>query len=736
MAQQTQASPPLIFLILGALFSFPFVVWRRPPENPGGFSRVIRVLCAVLWVFVPYWLAGSAVRQPLMWPVVAVAAVLGTWAVACAASFPHTYPLADLLKAGWRGLLAHRLITKIVAGLTAAAVIWAIALPLIVLHEPSENPVWPFFPAWLALALPGPIVLGRRHGREVITYVDSGDWEQRIAKILGVPARDLAGRVRALSDGRVIVTAPVSAAARTQAAAMAACATYAPSCVIAQWDPHGQIILEPAVWHPEASTTPVDSAGLIVAEEQIDASPSRPAPAFSWTLADGVKPEQVARYAKNRSLTLVAYEKYADTAVVATVPSQDRAIRDRIADLVGVSPWDVEVTVTWADSHPEVIQIVRLPERAVPIDVEKRASLWHSVIAAMPGTTTGWTIRDDRVHSTTDLVWGPPRHLPDTVPLQGLLADASTWHRLPIGVGESGDPVSIDLELGPHSMIVGPTGSGKTVAIVGLVAQAAHRGFEVVLVDAVKGGLDFLPVRPWLSAMADSMPSALAVLRHAYAEGQRRKEVLGRYGRPKWSDLDSDMRTLERVSPVLVVIDEASSLLLPIPIPKGLPKDSPVLVEAQTLAAQKAEILSLVGKIARELRFAGIHLVLGTQRPDASILGGEMRQNLSTAVQLVAPGKPPSADSLRMVFAQDVVDGVYTTVRDLDDGSHRGLAVLAGEDGSVRAARIGYASTGDLPGLMADVEKPVPWDLSKDLDGDSVESADETGGDAKGSFSF
>lgn len=89
----------------------------------------------------------------------------------------------------------------------------------------------------------------------------------------------------------------------------------------------------------------------------------------------------------------------------------------------------------------------------------------------------------------------------------------------------------------------------------------------------------------------------------------------------KWTELPEAVRERERVAPLLVVVDELTSLAQQEPVPKGLPKDDPLRIEAEAINAGKARCFALVNKIAREARSAGVHLIAATQRFAVSEIG-------------------------------------------------------------------------------------------------------------------
>ncbi len=246
----------------------------------------------------------------------------------------------------------------------------------------------------------------------------------------------------------------------------------------------------------------------------------------------------------------------------------------------------------------------------------------------------------------------------------------------------------------------------NTVALVAELAQRLVRGHRIAIIDPTKGGVDFAAFERFSAGFARTFEDSVDLVKAAYAEGQRRKQLLLAHGEVKWSDLPLEVQTAENVTPLTVVIDEVGSLLVEPEIPKSLAKDDPERLELEVLAGQKALIKLYIGKIARELRFVGVFLDLATQRPDASILGGELRSNLTSTAQLAKPGSPPTLDAIRMVFPGDSAQEAYDALRALDDGQSRGLGVIAGDGGGVAGVRVAYAPMREVVELLT--ERGVP----------------------------
>lgn len=210
----------------------------------------------------------------------------------------------------------------------------------------------------------------------------------------------------------------------------------------------------------------------------------------------------------------------------------------------------------------------------------------------------------------------------------------------PVGIGVEGDPVVADLASPStcHVLVAGQTGSGKSEWLKALVATLALRGspdaVRIALVDPKMLTFAGIERSPFLwRPLATTLDGAMAILRDAVAEMERRYETLSREGFVNLGDRRAAGKT---ELPFLVLIfDEFADLIL-------------------AGREEKKEFESMVARIAGKGRAAGVHLVLATQRPDRSIVTGLIKANLPLKVCLqVANGTnaqivldEPGAESL------------------------------------------------------------------------------------------
>jgi S-DNA-T family DNA segregation ATPase FtsK/SpoIIIE len=190
--------------------------------------------------------------------------------------------------------------------------------------------------------------------------------------------------------------------------------------------------------------------------------------------------------------------------------------------------------------------------------------------------------------------------------------------QVPVGTTPGGDPLVLDLKeaaeggIGPHGLLVGATGSGKSellrTIVAGLAATHPPDQLAFVLVD-FKGGAAFadLAPLPHVAGLITNLQSDASMVDRAMAALQgelaRRQRLLHRNGNQPDLRAYTDRRALDpRLEPLpelLIVVDEFGELL-----------------------AARPELLDLFAAIGRVGRSLGMHLLLASQRLDEGRLRG------------------------------------------------------------------------------------------------------------------
>ena len=189
--------------------------------------------------------------------------------------------------------------------------------------------------------------------------------------------------------------------------------------------------------------------------------------------------------------------------------------------------------------------------------------------------------------------------------------------RFVLTLGESyTGPVTVNFAHIPHILLGGSTGSGKSVLLKLLLMQALHKGAEVYIAD-FKGGVDFPKVWHEKCRMCFTEEDLRDTLDRLVAVLEYRKKEFKALGCP---NIDTYNETTEQPLPRLIfACDEVAEML----DKTGADNERKKLL---------AQIENKLSTIARQGRAFGIHLILATQRPDATIIPGQIRNNMGFRV--------------------------------------------------------------------------------------------------------
>lgn len=145
---------------------------------------------------------------------------------------------------------------------------------------------------------------------------------------------------------------------------------------------------------------------------------------------------------------------------------------------------------------------------------------------------------------------------------------------------------------------------------------------------------DFVRDGGWGCASLAHQVTTLALV---YEEGQRRAKVLADAGATKWTELPK----AEQFKPIFVLIDEVTGLIQMDDKPQGVPKDHPMMQEVLQSNLLRATLLSHMKKIAAEMRFVGIRMVLSSQVSSVNTgIPTALRMNLINKAQPLTTRTP------------------------------------------------------------------------------------------------
>lgn len=215
---------------------------------------------------------------------------------------------------------------------------------------------------------------------------------------------------------------------------------------------------------------------------------------------------------------------------------------------------------------------------------------------------------------------------PDEIATRWTASRGSARLDAPVGLGAAG-PVSLDLRVhGPHGLVAGTTGSGKSEFLQSLVVSlAAHHSparLNFVLID-YKGGAAFKDCvdLPHTVGFVTDLDSQLAVraLVSLNAELRRREHILAENGAKDIVELE-EMNPDRAPANLLLVFDEFAFLKRTVP-----------------------EFVAGVIDIAQRGRSLGVHLILATQRP-SGVIDENIRANTNLRIALRVADQGDSED--------------------------------------------------------------------------------------------
>ena len=197
--------------------------------------------------------------------------------------------------------------------------------------------------------------------------------------------------------------------------------------------------------------------------------------------------------------------------------------------------------------------------------------------------------------------------------------DSSKPLEVPIGRDVSGSLITADLAKMPHLLIAGSTGSGKSVAINGIITSLLMNcppdEVKLMLVDPKKVELGVYNGIPHLLTPVVTDPKkASRALHKLVSEMERRYELFANTGQRNISGYNAmiqrqnhDNNSKEPLMPYIVaIVDELSDLMM----------------------VASNEVEDAIIRLAQMARAAGIHMILATQRPSVDVITGLIKANV------------------------------------------------------------------------------------------------------------
>ncbi len=207
-----------------------------------------------------------------------------------------------------------------------------------------------------------------------------------------------------------------------------------------------------------------------------------------------------------------------------------------------------------------------------------------------------------------------------------------------LGSGIAGEPLIFDIAKMPHLLIAGTTGSGKSVCIncivMSLLYKAKPDEVKLIMIDPKKVEFSIYKNIPHLMAPVVTTPKdAAGALQAAVEEMERRFELFEQVGvrdLKGYNTTTKDDPDMPHLPYIVIIIDELADLMM----------------------TARDEVETAICRIAQKARAAGMHLIIGTQRPSADVVTGLIKANVPSRIAFAVKSQVDSRVILDHIGAE------------------------------------------------------------------------------------
>lgn len=216
-----------------------------------------------------------------------------------------------------------------------------------------------------------------------------------------------------------------------------------------------------------------------------------------------------------------------------------------------------------------------------------------------------------------------PNKVRSVVTLRNLISqtsfqDSSSPLLLALGRNVSGAPVYTDIAEGPHILVAGATGTGKTIFLNSLILSLLYKytpeQLRMIMVDPKRVEFqNYNDIPHLLCPVIFDAQKTINALQWLTREMERRFEVFSEIPTRNLATYNSNKTVIAnglQLPYIVFVVDELADLM----------------------AAKGRELEAGIVRLAQMARATGIHLVLATQRPSVEVITGLIKANVPTRI--------------------------------------------------------------------------------------------------------
>ena len=302
-----------------------------------------------------------------------------------------------------------------------------------------------------------------------------------------------------------------------------------------------------------------------------------------------------------------------------------------------------------------------------------------------------------------------------TVPFRELWeqskTDPSKLLDIPLGKAVNGSVRSFDLTKMPHLLVAGSTGSGKSVAVNGIIAsilmKAGPDQVKFMMIDPKMVELSVYNDIPHLLIPVVTNPrKAARALQKVVDEMEKRYELFSQVGVRNLEGYNAKVEEFNKQSAekqiplplIVVIVDELADLMM---------------------VASK-EVEDAIIRLGQKARAAGIHMILATQRPSVDVISGLIKANVPSRIAFAVSSGTDSRTILDVNGAEKLL------------GRGDMLFSPIGESHPVRLQG-SFISDGDVEAIVTFIKNQAEAEYDETFDPGEVSDADFDSGSAASS---
>lgn len=382
---------------------------------------------------------------------------------------------------------------------------------------------------------------------------------------------------------------------------------------------------------------------ILITDPEDDMQPEIIEPLHSIEPDEEPEPKPRTRIAQKPAKTkdgyiLPTFELLSEYDTSSARPSNEELKTNRELITAKLANFDVEGEITHVQPGP-VITLYKF-EPAPGVKINKVVSLADDLALALKAQS----IRISPLAGENTIGIEVPNKKREIVSLRSIIGSdrfqkSSSRLTLALGRDIAGETVIADLTKMPHLLVAGQTGAGKSVSvnsmIMSILFKASPREVKMLMIDPKLIELSMYDDIPHLISPVITNPKQAAeALRKMVFEMERRYRLLAEKGARNIDGYNKVATEEEQMPFIVIFIDELADLMF----------------------ASSREVEDSITRLAQMARAAGIHLVIGTQRPSVDVITGIIKANLPSRISFKVTTKIDSRTILDTMGAEQLLD--------------------------------------------------------------------------------